>query len=326
VNNTVKFPFKATAVRCLKDSWRIYFTLLKISLPLLAAIRFLDETFDFVAVAGGWLAPLMGLMDLPGQAGIVWATAIFLQLYAAMLVLAGLWTQLDLSAAQATVLALLMLTAHALPVELRIVQKAGASLLAMLAVRAGGALLFGMTLAAIYNAGDWLQHPAVLYFAPPPVEPGWGPWFASQIKNWILIYLVILALIVFIEFLRAVHLEQLIYRALARPLSWMGIGGRAANAALIGITLGLSYGGAFFIDEARRPDVNRREMLCALTLLCLCHSLIEDTLAMVLIGAHFSGVLIARAIFSVLFMLVFARVVRQMSDEKLRRYMLAAQP
>ena len=59
----------------------------------------------------------------------------FLQLYAAMLVLAALWTQLDLTAAQATTLAAMILTAHALPVELRIVQKAGAQMRAMLLLR-----------------------------------------------------------------------------------------------------------------------------------------------------------------------------------------------
>ena len=310
---------------CLRDSGRIYFTLLKISLPLLVAIRFLDETFNFVSVAGEWLSPLMGLVGLPGQAGIVWATAIFLQLYAAMLVLAGLWTQLDLTTAQATVLALLILTAHALPVELRIVQKAGISFMAMLAVRLGGALLFGATLAAIYDAGNWLQTPAVIYFTPPPTASGWGPWLYAQVKNWMLIYLVILTLVVFLQILRAAHLERALAHILARPLSAMGIGGRAANAALIGITLGLSYGGAFFIDEGRRPDVNRREMLCALALLCLCHSLIEDTLAMMVVGAHLSGVLVARAVFAVLFMCVFAKIVGGMSERSLHRYMLSPQ-
>lgn len=307
-----------------RESVRIYWTLARISLPLLVAIRFLDEHFSVVAHAGTFLAPLMSWADLPGQAGIVWATAIFLQLYAAMLVLASLWAQLDLTAAQATTLAAMILTAHALPVELRIVQKAGVKMRAMLLLRMCGALGIGALLAAIYKAGGWLQTPAVLHFAPPPQEPGWGAWSAAQAKNWILIYAVILALVIFIKILKATRAENALIVLLAPFLRRMGIGARATTTTLVGMTLGLSYGGALLIDESRRGDVNRRDMLCALALLCLCHSVIEDTLAMLLVGAHISGVLFARVLFAFAVMFVFAQIVRRMSDESLSRWLLIA--
>lgn len=314
----------AAARESFRESVRIYWTLARISLPLLAAIRFLDEQFNIVAHTGTLLSPLMSWADLPGQAGIVWATAIFLQLYAAMLVLAALWTQLDLTAAQATTLGAMILTAHALPVELRIVQKAGVKMRAMLCVRIGGALLIGALLAVIYKAGGWLQTPATLHFAPPPQESGWGAWAVSQTKNWILIYAVILALVVFIRILKATHAERVLTALLAPFLRRMGIGARATTTTLIGMTLGLSYGGALLIDESRRGDVNRRDMLCALTLLCLCHSVIEDTLATLLIGAHISGILFARIIFAFAVMFVFARVINKMSDKNLSRWFLIA--
>lgn len=307
-----------------RESVRIYWTLLRISLPLLIAIRVLDEHFNLVAHAGAILAPLMAWADLPGQAGIVWATAIFIQLYAAMLVLAALWTQLDLTAAQSTTLAAMMLTAHALPVELRIAQKAGAQIRAMLLLRFGGALLLGALLAAIYKAGGWLQTPAVLHFAPPPQTGGWGAWAASQAKNWAIIYAVILALVLFIKILKATRAEEMLVVLLSPFLRKIGIGAAATTPTLVGMTLGLSYGGAILIDESRRGDINRRDMLCVLALLCLCHSVIEDTLAMLLVGAHISGVLFARVVFSFAVMFVFAQIVRRMSDESLARWLLAA--
>ena len=314
----------AAARESFRESARIYWALLRLSLPLLVAIRFLDEHFDVVARVGALLSPLMSWADLPGQAGIVWATAIFLQLYAAMLVLASLWTQLDLTAAQATTLAAMILTAHALPVELRIVQKAGVKIRAMLLLRVGGALLLGALLAAIYKAGGWLQTPAVLHFAPPPEESGWAAWAAGQAQNWLLIYAVILALVIFIRILKAAHAERFLIAALSPVLRRMGIGERATTTTLIGMTLGLSYGGALLIDESRRGDVGRRDMLCALALLCLCHSVIEDTLAMLLVGAHISGVLFGRIIFSFAAMFIFARVVDKMSDASLARWLLVS--
>lgn len=313
---------RAAAKEVLRESVRIYWTLLKISLPLLVVIRVLDRNFGFVAIVGEWLSPLMMTAGLPGEAGIVWATAIFLQLYAAMLVLASIWTQLDLTSAQATTLALMMLTAHALPVELRIVQKAGVKLRAMFVVRVGCALAGGILLAAIYKAGGWLQTPATLHFSPPPPNPGWGAWWTGQLQNWILIYIVILALVIFVRILKITHAERIIAAALSPFLRRMGIGERATTTTLIGMTLGLSYGGALLIDESRRGDIGRRDMLCALALVSICHSVIEDTLAMLLIGGHISGVLFARVVFSFLFMAAFAKAISYMSDDSLSRWML----
>ncbi len=41
-------------------------------------------------------------------------------------------------------------------------------------------------------------------------------------------------------------------------------------------------------------------MFFSLTLMGLCHSLIEDTMLMVMIGAHLSGILWARLVFAIL--------------------------
>ena len=193
---------------------------------------------------------------------------------------------------------------------------------AMLIVRTGGALIFGALLAAIYNWGGWLQEPAVLHFAPPPQTPGWAAWFLGQAKNWILIYAVILALVIFVRILKESHAEKFLAVILSPFLRRLGIGAQATTTTLIGMTLGLSYGGALLIDESRRGDINRRDMLCALALLCLCHSVVEDTLAVMLVGAHISGVLFGRIIFAFAAIYIFAKVVRRMSDAALMRWLL----
>ena len=303
------------------ESALIYWALLKIALPLLIIIRLLDEHFNIIHHIGEWLSPIMAIVGLPGQAAVVWATAIFLQLYAAMLVLASLWTQLELTAAQATVLALMMLVAHALPVELRIVQKTGIKLRAMLLIRIGGALAMGFILSQIYQAGQWLQYPATLHFIPPPDTRGWGDWFWGQLQNWTLIYIIIIVLVMFIQILKITHAEKILILILSPFLRRMGIGERATTIALVGMTLGLSYGGGLFIRESQKAEISRKDMLCAMTLLCLCHSVIEDTLAMMLVGAHISGALFARVIFSFIFMVIFAAIIKRMPDDTLGRIM-----
>ena len=313
----------AVIAECIRESARIYWVLLRIALPLLIIIRLLDEHVNFIAVVGDLLSPLMSLVGLPGQAGIVWAAALLMQLYAALLLLVSLWAELNLSVAQATTLALMILVAHSLPIELRIAQRAGAAWWVMLLMRVGGALIFGALLNGVYIAGDWLQSPAVLHFVPLPPAPGWGAWFIGQAQNWAGVYVLIVALLVVIRILKATHAERLLIWLLSPLLRWMGIGQRAVTATMVGMTLGLSYGGGILIAESRRGDIERRDMLCALALLGLCHSVIEDTLLMMLINAHWSGVLIARVIFSFVFMMFFARLIKSMPQPLLTKFFLS---
>lgn len=308
-------------LRFFRRSWRdgvgIYWTLFKISFPLLCAVKVLDDAFGIIAVLGGWLSPLMGAVGLPGGAGIVFAAAMLLNVYAALLLTAALWAQLDLSTAQATVLMTMVLVAHALPVELRIVQQAGMRAGACLLLRVGGAFLLGALLCWIY--GDtWLQEPAHLALSPPPpAAGGWGSWLANEARNWALIFGVVQALVLFVNFLKESRLEMKIAARLAPVFSRIGIGEQATTMAMVGLFLGLSYGGGLLIKESRGGRVGRRDALCALTMLSLCHSVVEDTLLVMLVGAHWSGVLVGRVVFSLVFMLLFARVARRLSDSAL---------
>ena len=298
-------------------SARIYWTLFRIAFPLLVAVRALDEAFGIVGLLGGLLSPLMAPVGLPGEAAVVWACALLLNIYAAMLMLAGMWPALELTAAQATVLATMMLVAHALPVELKIAQKAGAGIGAMLAVRIFGALGLGWILNGIYTAGNFLGHPAPFFLDATPAAAGWGEWLRGELVNWAIVFGVVAAVVLLVRILQVTRAERLMIRLLSPLMRRMGVGDEASSVTMIGMTLGLSYGGGLLIDAARDGRIGRRDMLCALAFLSLCHSVVEDTLAMLLIGGHLSGILFGRILFTFAFMLVFARVAHSLPERRL---------
>ena len=301
----------------LSRSARIYWTLFRIAFPLLVLIRALDEAFGIVALCGRFLSPLMALTGLPGEAAVVWACALLLNLYAAMLMLAGMWGQLDLTSAQATVLATMMLVAHALPVELKIAQKAGAGVWTILAVRVLGALGLGVILNAAYSAGGFLQDPAPFFLDAAPRADGWAEWLHREAINWALIFAVVVAVVLLVRVLQVTRAERLLIRMLAPLMRRMGVGDQASSVTMIGMTLGISYGGGLLIEAARDGKIGRRDMLCALAFLSLCHSVVEDTLAMMLIGGHLSGILFGRVVFAFAFMLVFSRIAHGLPERKL---------
>src|SRR5680860_1455298 len=77
--------------------------LFKIIVPISIATRFLQQ-WGVVDQLGVLLGPVMHLVGLPGEIGLVWATAMLTNLYGGVVVFSSLAPGLDLSIAQVTVL------------------------------------------------------------------------------------------------------------------------------------------------------------------------------------------------------------------------------
>ena len=137
---------------------KIWFKLLKILIPISIGVKAMTH-FGLIALIGQALEPIMGLVGLPGVLGIVWAVAMFSNLWAAAFVFASLFTGLNLTTADATVLSLLILIAHALPLELKIVQKCGIGMLTSFTVRIFSALLVSFTAHKLFTHFSLLSAP-----------------------------------------------------------------------------------------------------------------------------------------------------------------------
>jgi len=103
--------------------------------------------------------------------------------------------------------------------------------------------------------------------------------------------------------------------------AWVfGIGKEATSFAIIGITLGLSFGGGLIINEAKKGEIPAKDVFSTIILLSLLHSLIEDTMLIMLLGADFTSIFWGRLIFVTLFVGIFLRLVDLMSEESRQRY------
>lgn len=289
------------------DVAAVYWTLLKVMVPALVVVKALD-----VAGATAWLAtllsPLMRLVGLPDVLGIVWAAAMLTNIYTAMIVFVDVAAQTPLSIAQVTVLGTMILVAHSLPVEGAVAKAAGVSWRATLAIRVGGALVLGALLNFVYGAGAWLQSPSRLLWTPAASDDRLAVWVLDQLQMLAGVFVIIATLMGLLRGLRAIGVERLMHAALAPLLRAVGIGREAANITIIGTTLGLSFGAGLLIREARSGQLSRRDVFLTMGFLGLCHSVIEDTLLIVLLGADLSGILWARLAFAVVVIGVIARL------------------
>lgn len=299
----------------------VSFTLFRIMIPVILVVKLL-EMLGGVTLLGQVLAPLMALVGLPESMGLVWATTMASNIYAGMLVFFTQPQQEALTVAQVTVLGGMMLIAHGLPVEARIAQKAGVRLRATLLLRIGGGLLFGLLLHLAYREGGWLQQPNVLLWQPQAQDRGLGGWLLMQGKSLLMVQLVIIVLLTTLKILRLIGVERLMFWLLQPLLKLLGIGRQATTITIIGVTLGLSFGGGLLIREAQTGQIPKRDVFAAMAFLGLCHSLIEDTLLVMLLGAHLSGILWARLAFSLIGIALLTRWMDRRSDGFQRRHLI----
>ena len=133
-------------------------------------------------------------------------------------------------------------------------------------------------------------------------------WALVQIQTLTIIFFVILALITSLKLFRLLGIERLLHLLLNPFLRLLGVSQAAANTIVIGAMLGLSFGAGLLIQESRTEKLSPRDALLAVSFLGLCHSLIEDTLLILLLGADLSAVLWARLLFAFLVIGVLSRL------------------
>ncbi len=307
------------------EIYLVTWTLYKLMIPALLVVKLLQE-MGALAYLNWVVSPLMSLVGLPESVGIVWTTTIVTNIYAGMLVFYDLAQSETLSVAQVTVLCTLMLVCHGLPVEARIAQRAGVRLSITLLTRIGGALLFGWLLHRIYTAGGFLQEVNELAWRPEAIDTSLQAWAIAQLQSLLFIFVVITLLLTLLKVLRLIRVERLLGAALAPLLRLMGIGREATTLTVVGMTLGLAFGGGLLIREAEQGHVSRRDIFASLTMLALCHSLIEDTLLMLLLGAHVSGIIWFRLLFTLLALAIITRWLNRRSDEFIDRRLFNKAP
>jgi hypothetical protein len=117
--------------------------------------------------------------------------------------------------------------------------------------------------------------------------------------------------------LEALGVTRLFETALLPFLRLMGIGGGAATITVIGLVMGLAYGGGLILHDVQKGKVEPRDVFSAISLMSLSHALIEDTLLMYLIGASLWGTFVGRLLFSLAVVAILSRLLAGLARPRL---------
>src|SRR5215469_7695510 len=97
----IKGWFRQSMTTCIK--------IFKIMIPISILVKILQE-LGLIVYIGDALAPMMNVMGLPGEMGLVWASAMIGNIYAGIITFFSIG--MDVTVAQVTVLSTIILIAH----------------------------------------------------------------------------------------------------------------------------------------------------------------------------------------------------------------------
>ncbi|MDX9801932.1 MAG: hypothetical protein RBT69_11425 [Spirochaetia bacterium] len=285
--------------------------LFKLIIPISIIMKIIKE-LGWISYIGDFLAPVMGVVGLPGSYGLVWATAMCTNIYGAMLVFSGIITSQPLTTAQVTVLGIMILVAHGLPVESSVARKSGIRLRVSLVIRIGMAIAFGFIFYRVFNLFNLYNTEPVILWVPENNAPGIAGWAAGELKNYAVMVVIIFSLITGMKLLEKSGFIGILVKILHPLLKILGIGEKAIPITIIGIVLGYAYGGGLIIQEAKSGRITKKDLFYTIIFLSLCHSFIEDSLLMVSIGSAALPVFLGRFILSYITCSVIVLLTRNM--------------
>ncbi len=305
--------------KIIKDTSKTCFILFKILIPISIIVKILTE-LGIVEIISSYLSPVMALVGLPGDFSIVWGTAMLTNIYGGIVVFLNLSLTNSYSIAQVTVLGTMILIAHTFPVEVRIAQKAGIKARFTILFRFISAVILGGILSFIFSFFNLFQGKNSIAWQPDIVDPSLSQWALNELKNYLMIVLIIFALITLIEILKKTGVIEKLNKALEPGLNFLGMSKNAAPLTIIGLTLGLSYGGGLIIKEINEKMINKKDTFLSVSMMGLSHSLIEDTLIIMAIGASLFGILFARIVFTIVVMIILIKIINKISGKTFKKF------
>jgi hypothetical protein len=277
----------------LPKSAKLCLWLLEIILPLSLLVRLL-QYYGVVGYLADFLHPLFNLVGLPGETAIVFVTSVFLPLYPAIAVM----TSLVISMREATILALMCLLAHNLPVECAVTKKTGSTFVGMFLLRVIMAFVVALFLNIVLPQSDVPFMQTVVAVHDVSIISLLTAWLHSSLSLILTIALIVTGLMVLQRILMEFHLIEVISRPLRPLMKLFGLPDDSSFLWFVGNLVGLAYGGAIMVDMVEEGKLSLEDSNMVNHHLAISHSLLEYTLLFVALGIPVGIIVGTRILFA----------------------------
>lgn len=279
-------------LRAIPRSLSICLWLLKVMLPISLAVRVLQHV-GFIDWLAALLSPIFSIIGLSGDSAIIFLTSIFLPLYPTIAVM----TTLTLTLREATILAVMCLVSHNLPVECSVAHKTGSPFGRIVAFRIAMSFVSAIVLNSLLPQSD---APFSFMNMGAAEVTSWGmlfmQWLSSSLTLTVTIVLIVTALMVLQRVLEEFGWMHRIAHMLSPLMRLFGLPSGCSLLWLTGNVVGMAYGAAIMIDEVEQGRLTRHEANLVNHHLGVSHSLLEDTMLFVAMGISFWWIFLTRLI------------------------------
>ena len=283
---SVKTALPSAAKICL---WMIEVT------AAVSFVIFLLKYFGVLEWLSVYLEPLFKHLGLPGAASLAWVSGYFVNCYSA--IAAGVTMGLDVR--EMTILAVMALCAHNMPVEVTIQKKTGTSAVLVIVLRTAVSILMGFLLNLVLpDWGSAAQTEAATVASADPFWTQFVAWLVGMLKLALKMTCIIFALTILQQILKDSGAIKPISRFLAPLMKVFGIPVKCAFFWLVANVIGLAYGGAAMMQEAQSGRLSRRDIDLVNLHVGISHSNLEDLILFSLAGGVWWVILFSRWIMS----------------------------
>ncbi|WP_252187871.1 nucleoside recognition domain-containing protein [Anaeromonas frigoriresistens] len=113
-----------------------------------------------------------------------------------------------------------------------------------------------------------------------------GESISQSFSSILTISKVIIPLMIAMEFLKEYKIIDKLSNLLSPLSRLLGMSKKTIFPLVVGLTLGLAYGAGVIIQIAKEGKLSKKDLYLLLIFLVACHSVIEDTLLFVAMGAN----------------------------------------
>lgn len=280
----------------IKSATKTALWIIKIIIPVSLVVTLLNH-YGFIQWLSTYTEPAFQLIGLQGNAAIVFFSSTMLPLYAPIAII----STLSLSMREITILALMCLISHNLPIECAVQRRSGTPIWQTAIIRLSfsilGAILLNTILPETLNSPITTTQ-EIITPKSATLQSVLLTWTKNTLALCAKIFIIITVLMIGQNLLKQYGIINKIARPLAPLMRICGLQPNSAFLWLVAQIVGLTYGAGIMAKEIEESGADHEELHRINLHICVNHSLIEDTAIFCMLGVAWYTLIIPRLIFA----------------------------
>lgn len=276
----------------IKEGLKVTWTLGKIVFPVTIVVTILQYT-PILPWFINLIAPLMGLIGLPGEAAMPLVLGNALNLYAAI----GAIVSFDFTVKEVFIMAIMLSFSHNLFIESALASRVGVNWWFISSLRIVLALVAAILVNLLWSGGSEMAQYGLISNSD-VVLSTWTAIILNGVKTAVLAVLqlsfIVIPLMIIMQFLRDLGWLTVISDKFAPFTRFLGMKENTSFTLVTGLTIGLAFGAGVMIQAVQEDGVSKKDMMLALIFLVTCHAVVEDTVVFIPLGIPVWPLLVIR--------------------------------